>query len=446
MRTLFLISEEEKIVFPRELLIKDVDVHTDSKILYELGKQIYDVAYITRRYKEAYTTDVVISAIEFLIKFTNTKIKYLIYSDDYIDDVHAYLLSIGNGNIFKEEIKNLNIDSFDYINKKEKEIDRLMIEPELPSPDLINLMRVELSELTDETSIEYIKNNKSKIIDIFSSYLSEKTLLARKLEHEKKLEKDLFNTNEKVKTLNRSISKLESKNERYKENLNSLRRSVLANKVQIDEYNESLKNNGRDKEGILQLGNYKTLIIYFKEIENIGFFNYFDDLVFLINNIYSFYTKTIILENSNRSYFDPYTPKGYQYLPKGVEKKHIIDSDKIVRYGNCLDLIAELVKMEYRTDAIIIYDRTGSANLKVNADAENVVPFYIGTSRDIIPSYEFDDNSWISPIEGKWKRIAPLLDFGRINSSDYISFKSVVTKFPLSEYVVSIIRDQVMGG
>ena len=447
MRILLLTSETEKKLVKRELYNEDLTVESDASSTSKLGLINPNVVIFTKQFATQMGSENIIRMIQFVEIFLNSKIKYLMEKDyseeEFIDPVYQYLLSVGNGNNFILPIQKLTLKVLRKLLAKDYIIEKQVIEDKKINYNKLNLLSNDLKKLKGEDSVEVLVNNKANIIgylDILKSYNIQLTKTENSLEEAQEqinyFKKELDTTKQKLDNTTYKLKSLEVKH-------TSLIKSVLENQAKFEDFNIASRGHMYYEKSILNLDRNSTPVIYIKELEDIGFLKYFNQLVFLLQDIQEFYVKVIILEDKHRVFYDPYTKLGYDLLPKGCKLEDIINSDKIIRYGNGLDILAEVTRKEYKGDAVLIFDRTKDQELKLHSTHSNIVPFYLGVNRENYKTLDISDLAWISYKDSQWEEVKPLLEM--FNEYDELNYNVEAVKSTFAKYLVNIMK-QFIGG
>lgn len=436
---LMLVGEEERHNIPAELMIENVTVRSDGDIKDELLDRTYDTVFITRDYVRIYGATVVKHMIKLYTTLTTTRIHYLQGSkwNEGDDEVSSFLKLLGNGNITKVDVMQLTVASLRTLARENRAVTGFTKDDEEIRYDNLIVLGNELRNLPENMVQDYVKKNRGEILEVITSYLNTmKEVEQLNKENQKLLEKtqQLEGDN---KALNRQLMTAIGRRDAVREDLRSLRKSILTQKDKIDEYNERVVGSEIIDGPEIKLGELSPIIIYFKEIEDIGFFSFYESILYTLSKVYKYYVKSVVLETHNRHFFDPYTALGYTAVPKETTLGTIIENDKLVRYGNPTGLLLQLANPEFKTEIIMVYDRTQTDEVLIKSPY--LFPMYIGYSRDRINTLEIEPIGWISPLEGSWKNVEPLLTHIDKSPSDRLVYNSHVSKHPLTTYIRELV-------
>lgn len=442
MKNLILLSNSDRESIPRILLSRNLYLRTDKAILTTLLNSEYDNIIITSNYAKNFGYDSIIKAYQLALAITSSKIIYLSTESTLSNDnIVNWMHSIGINNAYTINWKTITIEEFDGIvsqnnltapiNKKEN----YLSEPEL------QLLKASLETLTRVEAPGYFDVNKGKLIDLVQSQIrlvnENKNLVKSKIE--------LEDINDYL-IENKAISDIIIKNQNLKvENLkkefNELREDVLKNQTAINEYNDLVKNNKVVLQPKLKLNTLAPTVLYFKEYEDIGFYNFFESIVYLLSEVNKIYTKTVIVERSSRNFYNPYNTNGYITVKDSIPKTDIINNDKFVVYGNPVGVIEELASQENRIEIIIVFDRRGTEDIFI--EHNRLVPFYLGSYKNKITTVNIPEQSWISPVEGIWSSISPLLDRRILTEHESIIYQAHTTNHKLCRFIEDLL---IKGG
>lgn len=439
MNILFLLSEEDRAKVPSEILVENVLLRSDPEVQVELLLNDYDTCFITSNYSRVYGSLLIQNIIQTFRLFTSTRIHYIIKDEDELntDEIIPYLLENDIGNITIADIENIKLGEFQKLAKMDRTAVGIHASRKRISKEKLAIVKDELMALTDDRVSDYMKQNKGKISDLIQGYIE----LISKNESDALKIQALYVENQYLNKLRlENAGKLDSKDSIisiYKKDIKELRSSVLEYKDKIEDYNEQILDSVYYENPSIYLDDLAPSIIYFKEIEDIGFYNVFESLMYVFNTIYGIYTKAIILEKSNRHFYNPYSKDGYTMITRDTTLDTIINNDKMVRYGNPTKLLKTISKPEFRTELLLIFDRVGNSDLLV--DAPYIQPYYIGNYRDVVESLDINDTSWISPYEGKWSSIDKLLNHKMMSEEQSLIYKAFVSQHPLVKYIVNTV-------
>lgn len=439
MNILFLLSEEDRAEISSEILVENVSLRSDPNIQNELMITDYDTCFITSNYTKVFGTLIVTNIIKTLRLFTSTRIHYLINNESELqnNDVVPYLIELGIGNITQLELDKIRLKDFQKLCRMDRSSVGLVNKNTGMSSERLQLLRDELINMTEEEIPEYMNRNKGKILDLIQSYTE---MLAKNELNQLKIQQ-LYGENQYLDKIrlenNGMIQSLGVKYKMARRDLKDLRNSILENKDKIEEYNTQIIDNTSIDDPVVYLDDMTPPIIYIKEIEDIGFYNLFKSLIYNLSEVHGIYCKSIILERSNRHFYNPYNNDGFIMVTNDSKMETIIDNDKLVRYGNPTNLLKSISRPEFRTEIILIFDRTGTEDLVV--DAPYILPFYTGNYKDTIVNLDINDSSWISPFEGNWEGIKELLNHKTMSKESEIVYNAFASRHPLIKYIVESV-------
>lgn len=437
LEILLLCNEQQKKDLPSEFLLDHLHIRTDAEVLNELLIRKYDTVIITKPYVDIYGEDKVGQAVTLLNVATTSRIHYIINPNSLTvgDKIISKMNALGLGNITKIDITKIPYDDFRNISTMQNEASIINLESKVDKNKLL-LIKKDIQLMTDDLVGDYLVENKTTVLDALN-------LLMNKMEENVNMEieiQDLKDERNLLKSFNSELvinnNNLIGQEVIYKEQLKDLKRLTLTESDKIKDYNEAVKDNPIIDFPIVDLGTTAPLVIYFKELEDIGFLSMYEAISYTLREVYKISTKSIILEPTSRTYFDPYTNMGYILGSNDILIKDLIDNDKIVRYGNPTNLLKNLSNPEFRVEVILVFDRTQTEDILVETDT--LIPLYIGYTRDNIATLEIEDTSWLSPIEGNWKNIKPLLRQSLVKKEDRIAYYAHASKHPLTEFCKEI--------
>lgn len=446
MDILFLLSQEDRAKVPSNLLVENLNLRPDIEIQDELLLNKYDTCFITSNYTKIYGTSVVKNVITLLRNLTTTRIHYLLEHEDEAnsDPIIPFLIELGIGNITVVDIEKLQLIEFQRLARMDETATGMEIGKTTLPMERILLMKDELEAVTESESANYINKNKGKILDLIQAYIE---ILVRDEENSRRMDSMLVELKylDKLRLENAGqIQSLQSKYNMTKRDLKELRESVIQYKDNINDYNRSIIDNDQIDYPLVYLDDLAPNIIYFKEIEDIGFYNFFESIVYTLSSVYKIYIKSLVLERSNRHFYNPYVKDGYITISDDATMKTIINNDKMVKYGNPTDLLKKLASPEMRTEIILIFDRLGTENLVVNAPY--IQPYYISNYRDPITTLDISDISLLSPYEGNWTSIKQLLNHKTMEEDEKLIYRTFATQHPFTNYIVKSVVEPTEDG
>lgn len=436
--TLLLLSDDDLRSIPSMLMVERIELRTDETVLRELLKKDYDNLMVTSNYMKLYGASNVIKAMTTILAMTSSKIHYLSLEEVGTEDqVTNFLMSKGIRNIHYINWKTITLEDFQKMAKTNQLGVPDLSKVDEVSEEELNFIKLNLKTLTTEEMPKYMELNRGKLVDLIQNYI---TTLRRNKKLKRKVNElsDINHFLEDSKMYSDVLAdslkqKLKTSNGEFR----ALRQDALKYKDSIVEFNKRIINNGFAPDPIITIDELSPIVVYFKEYEDIGFFNFYESIAYTLRNVYQIYTKSVILEKENRSYFDPYTNRGYSVIADDPKMETIIRSDKMVRYGNPVSAIKTICNPSMRVEVLLILDKTGSENIMI--DSNKVIPFYIGSYKLKVQTLNIPEESWVSPIEGNWTSIEPLMDRRDQTASEESIYNSLVSNHPLVEYLKTLI-------
>lgn len=439
MKTLLILSKDEKINIPKEILIRNVQMEDNLKVLSNIMDFDYDMIIFTDNALQGVTRYDKVSFIRSIIVFTNIKLVYIKQTSEETD-IQKEMLSYGNGNIYNFDIMNMSINKFMEIEDRNIRVDKVERKSSINNEDINNLNLI-LSdiEMVSKYDIDAVlSKNKNDIISLLYGYKSSLEEINNiKLENVK-LNGEMSVSNDSIKRLTKEIGETKNKNLDLKSQLKQLRVSVLSYQDKIDEYNKIkvLDENINDYKVDLNT-QYGTTILYFKQLEEIEFLNIFDAIYHDLSKVNKRYVKAMILEEQGRIFCNPYEKYDYTIVGQNPTIETLINEDKIVRYGNAYKILELMNKPQMRLEVLMILDKTNSSNIHIASD--KLVPMYLGKHRDNIKTLNIDDTSFISPYEGRWSGIRKLLELDPYRENIMPIYRMAVASHELVENIYKFL-------
>ena len=427
---LFLTGKSER---PRERLMVSAINENDDDILDRLldDEYIYDVIVVTSTYVDSYGDRVAQSLKAYHI-FSGAKIIYVTQNKD--NDLFTRFLKDCRITVYKGEMKSIGRTTLDELMMEVTDF-----EDKGNNEDAVKRCQeviAEYNQIQDpELKERFIREYSKDMMDLATS-------LMRTCIDYPDLKKDLKNLQRKVEALQTSYqmslkenSKLACEMMKIEERAKSWEDKYLYNIDKINRFN--LREESKDLKPVRVSGYGKPLVIYFKQIEDINFDLYFAHLQqFLSREPY--FTKSVIYDyNPVRSY----ASLGYYTLGEMDTKADISKMDRMTRNSDIRNLVTMLADTTMRLQVLLILDKTPEIEIPLTGD--NIITYYLGKRRCNYNNAEIEDDSFISPIEGEWSSIKPLLI--DIEDDEYTNFGygSIFRISPLYRAVKELIREHI---
>ncbi len=244
--------------------------------------------------------------------------------------------------------------------------------------------------------MNYIEDNASKIVELVNHVndASRENLILNKQVDEYKEKIALLTS----ATKEMKIESLQSEVKRLKEDRDKLYNVMVNNLNSI----ENLRN--KEEPEPIQVKSELINIIYFKEIDDINFFPIFD----AIGNRFielGRYTKLLVLEKDNNSI--KIYPDYMQTFP-GIEYNEVIQAERLVNYGNGINLIEMITNPTLGIETLFVLDRRGGYKLPFLQN-KNILPMYLVRDIDLV-ALDIDERVCVSPNSGPYKNIKDLMN------------------------------------
>ena len=436
---MLLMSPEEKHGMDREILKEPVLVYTEASTLSRLFKESYDSIIITRRYANLAGSKNVINAIKSLnlvLPIGGLDVTYLNHHSSE-DKVSKELYKIGC-KVLKKDIKKIDLEEFNnlsYIGQKEIK----GISDQEVTDNLLSIIS-EIESMDKDSVKLYMGINYDKVT---TSMLDMKSILEDIegiREDNETLSNELQNALNSEKKIHRDMIKYNFLYNNVKSQYNKLLQYMTSYRESIDDYNSVLNNSVMSDEYIVKTNNTRTLVLYFKEIEDINFLRTYNSIINYLINILRLNVKSLILENTNRTYYNPY--EGYSNINTISTTAEVVNEDRIVRYGNASSIIELLLRKQFMIQVLVIFDRTGNDSLTV--DSDNQLVYYLGKKRENYPMLDIRDENFISPVEGRWTDIDILLTGA--DKLKQIPFDIHANRHPFVMNLIELVKDRVVIG
>ena len=254
----------------------------------------------------------------------------------------------------------------------------------------------------DEGLRNILMDNSDTILDALDSRIElEKQLRVERDENEK-----LFN---KVATLSQGTHEsrfayLRDALERMKAD----RDKLYSTTIDCLSLVESIKDKKVKKNITIQ--SKRLAVVYFKELEDIEFHNIFESIYRRFNNQRMF-VKALILDETDNSYRS-YTGD-YVKIHDNIKVNDLLETDKMVRFGNGVNLIQELCNPIYGIQILLVLDRRAGSDIPINT-SPNLLPMYLVKDSDNI-ELNIPELNMISPKSGEYAAISDIPDDNSID-------------------------------
>ena len=443
MKTIFLLSKQEKLVLPKDLLIENVILVDDTDILNKVLTLDCQTFIFTKDSISGVARYDINSFVTAVTLFTDIKLIYLTTSK-IKEDVEYTLNKYGNNNIYETTIETLTINKYKRIVSanlicdpvtayKQKSLDT--------TKNMLTTVVTELKSVNKESLVQIISKNRNEISDLLVSYLKDIDELKATETAVKEYEDKIKILENSVKTMTDERTAIESENNYLNKQLSSLRRSILEHSDKVNIYNKLIKGQYsiKPEDYVVEVtSEYNPIIIYFKELEDIGVYDYYEALHYTLATVMKKYVKSIILENTGNNFYDPYTQYGYNAVQLEPDATTVIEFDKIVRYGEAYELLKFINRPEMKVDIIMIYDRTKTDTMHVMSD--KLIPFYLAKRTKNITTLKIDGSNLLSPNEGDWQNIKPLLEMYPLDNNILTQYRIATLMHPLTKAIISFIE------
>ena len=430
---LFLMTESERLQLSNELNLSNMNVQTTHEAIYKLFPKV-DNLIITKDYIHKISPSTSIDVVKVLDFLFGTKIIYLRGHEDSEHDIFlSFMHKNKMFNIYYYEIKELDNKCVQEMLSSviTKEID--FVGNKVSSNEIIK----ELNDVGPDQRHEILTKYRESVIDILDSYTTLRIQTNELLKSNELLTNNIRNLQ---RSLNVEMTKRYSLDAKFRiqnKELSKTRKVLLENKEILNRRNYELAKNMQ-----IKTDNKDTLIIVFKQFEDIGFLNYFKSLSNVFEKTLKMNVKTLVVEDKSNHFYNPY---GEEYLKVDeITTDILIDNNKFVKYGNPKAVIETLLDSKFRVEVLIVLDRTSTdINLiEPASDEVNIFPLYLGYKRDRYENIEIENNSFISPLEGDFKSISPLL-VQDIQKGSEIKYEVYVTNYSLTQKLLNLILEDI---
>lgn len=403
---LFLITDEEKNTLRADILIEPIIFEIYDDILTKLYNTNYNRIIITKRYVETVGETKVYNALKALTIMSDifaTRIFLLNHRKDAVDKSIVKFSELGL-RVLDIEVKTLSYEEFTGLEQIQP-IDISEYENNTLIEDVQEIVR-EIKVVSSDDLREYVALNYPRIL---STILKCEQALAQ---HSQLSEQCVALRNEVIQ-LKEAVNYYQDKYnyEKYEnselKHVNREAQQILQRYASsIKAYNAAILKSNINEEYIYHDTQRKTVVIYFKELEDIGFFKLFNILYDTLKQTYNLRVKGIVLENNVRRYFNPYV--GYTILGQTPRTNEVVLNDLLVKYGNARKVLEVITRPQMQLEFLLVYDRTYSPNVCIQLPAQYT--FFIGNKRENYTGMgvSIPDENFISPHEGNYTDISYL--------------------------------------
>ena len=425
---LFLISKDES-KLNEDIYREPVRVEYDDKILKNLFdmKSLYDIVIVSKSYVDSFGVNLVSKALKTLYKIQEYQIIYISYESDY--DLFVSYMKETNIIFIKQDIGRLTVRLINEILQYPKpEVDQRFID-RVVIGKYRNLVEEYFRISNPSAREQYIRINKDGLVTALSSLIDvslEDEALRFKLDelNGRVLVAEKTSDNYLRKILNLQ-EKIDYKNQR----INDLENQIISYKDNIDIFN-----NYYDETKILHKSENNNIILYFKELEDIDFFRFYE-VIFQYLEIRGYYVKSLIL--TDKDYYN-YAAQGYKRCLDNISTAFLAECDKLLRIGPAKKLLELITAKQFKIQIFMIFDRT--RDLKLYIDSDMLVSFYIGKYRCRYLNIDIPDSIFISPYEGDWSNLSKLLIPFEAKITT-LGYETLANRHPFMSYINSIVQD-----
>lgn len=433
---LMLITPEEKEALDKDIMKEPILIYTQTEILSKLYGEVYDSILVTRRFANLAGSDNLVNAIKSLnliLPLGGLNVIYLNHHEAE-DACSKDLYKIGC-KVLKADIKSMTLDTFLDL-KYTKSLNVKGVSEKEVVDDLLSIIH-DIESMDDDALRLYVGVHYNKIVN---SLLNAKGVVENlegiRLDN-KTLGVELQHALDAEATMSHELILTKYLYHDVKAKHDLLLKYLTAYKESIDNYNDIIAETTLGDEYTVKIPSTNCIVLYFKEIEDIGFLRFYNSLVNHLNNVKKYNTKSIIIESTNRTYYNPY--KGYDVLSSLSTTSDVVQSDHILRYGNCSKIIGLLMRNQFMLQVMVILDRTGNDSLVL--DSPNQLVYYLGKRRENFPTLNIQDENFISPCEGIWTDIEILLN--KAETLKQIPFDIYANRHPLMTNIIKLVDEHV---
>ena len=401
---LMLLTPEEKKTLKSDILIEPVIFEYYDDVLSRLYNPDYESIIMTRRYIETAGEEKVFNAFKAIYAMSLhfvSSIYLLDHRDNIIDQYTAMYAEIGI-RVLSKDIIGITYEEYTRLYA----LDPVQVDT-IPTESVnneVSSLVAEIKQINSNDISSYVEANYSRITSTILR--CEQALLHYK------------ETNDRVVELTGQLDQVKSTLQHYKDRLayekyvscelehvnQNARQIILRYASSIQEYNATILRTNVNEEYVYCNHERRTVILYFKELEDIGFFKLFNVLYDTLKDTYCLRVKALVLENNVRRYYNPYT--GYKVLNNVPKTNEVVMNDKLVRYGNARKVIEVMTRPQMQLDFLLVYDRTYTPEICTQFKEQYV--FFLGRNRENYNGlgYHIPDTSFISPYEGDYTDIS----------------------------------------
>lgn len=415
---LLLLTEDEYNSLQQDIKIELIEYAKDEDVLTRLYlASQYDRIIVTKRYVDMVGANKVYNALKALTCMTDqliSKIFLLNHRKGHVDRGIADLASLGVKAV-DLDVQEMDYDTYTGLNLLKRIDTSNLVEDTLP--DEIREITNVLKDLKSDNLREYVNMNYDKIT---STVLKCEQILNKYEEAQEDNKKRLLE-NRQLSTALVDMRDMYITEKYYNSVLDKqvedARNFILRYAESIKSFNDAVQATNMGDEFVYRDKYRKTVVIYFKELEDIGFFRIFNELYENFKSIHNYRVKALVIEGRNRRFFNPY--QSYKILNVQPKMNEITLNDKLVKYGNARKVIEVLSRPQLCLEFLLVYDR--SYTQMIGADFSNQLTYYIGNKRANYAGFDFEipDENFISPYEGSYvstaflyKRTADVSDIG----------------------------------
>lgn len=390
--------------------------------LYQFNQTITTVI-VTKNYIDYVGYNKVARALKALNFLRSIKIIYVSYEpslDIFIKEMSGYNLSTVNASlkdVTKDALNKLIQNEYKYdLNyvtqnlsmEVEELLDRYRVCPTSEKENFITINKDSIMK-----TIEFVStlNNENKELQTINTRNESQLELLRQYEANKTLTNiNLIKDNNRLKEANNNWFNLYTKSHNKINNYNNL-------------YNERF---------VIENKNPHLKVIYFKEIEDINFTKFFNEIYEKLH--LTRYVKALIIDHNE---FIDYSTLDYVNIPDTIQVSDLVKLTKMVRSSDPKSILKKICSQSFRVEVLLVLDKSNLPQPIIS----NAMTFYLGKHRDKYKGINItDDISFISPYEGQWSNLSSLLVPLGDNTINPITYSTVARSNHFISYIETLIN------
>ena len=409
-------------MYSEEILVK-----TDASILYNLlnllslENDVVDSIVVTKRYVDTFGVNTVYEALNTFNTLTQFSVVYVTYTEEpdlFLHNISKKITTLP----INLELTELTLDKYYLIINNQYTVDTEEYSMDLlgNSLSIINkCLSLPISERKEYLSVKY-----NEVFGILTATLSLLNQYEKTLESHNKIASLLNVFRSQYESMLELSNKVQQNNVELKEKVLQWQNTFISLLDEINLVNTSY--NSRYFSRVQST----TTVIYFKELEDINLFKYFDNLYPMFRKM-GVYCKALVLDEREHINYSQY---GYYRIPDVLSKSELANIHKMVKNSDAKTLLDIVSNENFKCELLLVYDKTRHSLPLI----ENANTFFVGYYNDYNIAY-INNQNFISPYEGDWTECAKVLTHPKSQITP-TAYNLLCSQLQLTEYIKELFN------